>query len=174
MSVTVQTMFNGPGYDLQWLLSKATNEFEIAMREGAVMRFTENAANLSVSLAHMADWAFAFKPAHFTDCSSLEMVRNVIREGCPEADFFLDIANEYKHCDRTKPSKTVAQVLVYGERHNTPPCTVPVKANRQIRQSADNGTTTYVFTPKIKDSSGKEHFFGECVEKAIDWWKTVI
>jgi len=171
---SVQTMFNGPGYDLQWLLGKATYELGVTMREGEGMRFSENAANLSVSLAHMADWALAFKPAHFGNCTNLEDVRQVIRTDCPEADYFLDIANEYKHAHRTKPNKTVAQVILYFEHYDVPPHRVQMQAKRQILQGANGGTKTYVLTPKIKDLSGNEHNFGECVEKAITWWKTVI
>jgi hypothetical protein len=97
MPQTVQTMFNGLGYDLTWLLSKAEYELGVTMREGT--RFMENAANLSVSLAHMADWAFAFKPTAFSHCLNLEDVRVTVRTGCPEADLFLDIA---KACEQAR------------------------------------------------------------------------
>jgi hypothetical protein len=167
-------MFNGPGYDLQWLLDKARYEFDTTMRDGEAIRFTENAANLSVSLAHMADWVLAFKPVHFSNCTNLEDVRQVIRTECPEADYFLDIANEYKHAHRTKPNKTVAQVILYFGIYDAPSHSVQVQAKRQIRQSANGGAKTYVLTPKVKDLSGNEHDFGECVEKAIAWWTTVI
>jgi hypothetical protein len=167
-------MFNGPGYNPEWLLMKAEHEFKVAMSDGP--RFVENAANLSVSLAHMADWVFAFKPPAFASYNSMNDVLNHVKVSCPKAALFFDINNEYKHAQRkpNTPSTTTASLLVYCEIYKRPSDLTALDDGSRIFSTTSGGKGISVFTPKIKDCTGVEFLFSDCAKEAIQWWRSVI
>lgn len=109
---SVQNMFNG-NYTMQWLINKA--EYELALSFKSFTYYKENIANLSVTLAHLCDWALAFKPSIFAECSDMQGIRDIARIECPKALFFVDISNEYKHADRTSPSRLIKELVEYFE-----------------------------------------------------------
>ena len=176
MPPSVQVMFNGPGFNPEWLLMKAEHENKVMMAEGEGTRFMENAANLSVTLAHMADWVLAFNLPAFSHCKDVPDVVKYVKTSCPKAALFFDINNEYKHADRhpRTASKTTASVLLYYEIHDKATDLTALNDGTRIFNSANDGKKVAVFTPKIKDCSGTEFLFSECAAEAIRWWRSVI
>lgn len=169
---SVQVMFNGPGFNLEWLVMKAEHELATTMKE--LTRFMENAANLSTTLAHMADWALAFKPSALAHCTSLSDIRTHVETQCPKAALFLDIANEYKHADRRTPSEKTAKVLQYLEAYPAATNLSHLQNGMHIFGSMNDGAQVAVLTPKIRDQAGNEFLFKDCAHEAIQWWKSVI
>jgi len=169
---TVNVMFNGQGYAPDWLLLKAEMELPITMEQGT--RFMESAANLSVSIAHLADWVFAFKTPAFAHCKTLgEVIADVARL-CPKAALFFDICNEYKHADRRKASAITAQVIVYGDSYPASADLSHFADGNHIVTRTSDGATNWVFRPVIKDHAGNELPFRECAQDALTWWRSVI
>jgi hypothetical protein len=173
---SVQIMFNGTGFTPEWLLYKAKNELELTMQQGQATRVMENIANLSVSLAHMTDWVFAFKPQHFQSYQNLNDVIECVKRECKEASLFFDINNEYKHGNRNPntPSKITAQVLIYGETYDVNTDLSIKKNGKHILNTINDGKGILVMTPIIKDRAGKEFLLSDCANAAIDWWESVI
>lgn len=168
--ISVQRMFNGPGYDLEWLISKAEHELQRAMSNH--VDFAEHAANFAVSIAHAADWAFALKPAHFSGCQSLGDVIQAVHAQCPKAALFFDVSNEFKHADRSRPSTTTAQLLVSFEAFPVgTDVSSRVDGKRMIAQGSSG---PWIFTPVIKDHAANEFLFKDCGDEAVRWWKSVI
>jgi hypothetical protein len=167
---TVNVMFNGPGYAPDWLLLKAEMELPIAMAHGG--QFMERAANLSVSIAHLADWVLAFKTPAFAHCKNLGEVIDEVKRLCPKCALFFDICNEYKHADRTKASVITAQVMVYADSF---PASMDLSnfadGNRIINPTSD-WANNWVFKPVIKDHAGNELPFRECAQDALSWWRS--
>lgn len=171
MSISVQTMFNGPGYDLQWLLTKAERELQRAM--SSHFDFTMDAANFSVTIAHAADWAFALKPAKFSSFQKIGDVIQWVQSQCFQAALFFDISNEFKHADRSRPSATTAQLLLKFETVAAG-FNVASRADGKRIFTSDSKGRTWIFTPVIKCQDGSEHLFKDCADEALRWWKSVI
>lgn len=169
--ISVHQMFNGPGYDVPWLLRKAERELDRAM-EG-VLHFMENACNFSVTIAHAADWAYALKIPSVSHCTSLSDVINWVHQQSPQTALFFDISNEYKHADRTRRSKTTLVLEQSGTIY--PPGSNPslVQDGRRLISTSDKGYTIEI-EPTIKDTAGNAHNFKDCADEAIRWWRSVL
>lgn len=169
--ISAQKMFNGAGYDLQWLLSKAERELQRA--KSNKIDFAGDAANFAVTIAHAADWAFALKPANFASFQTFNDIVQWIHVQSPQTALFFDVSNEFKHADRARPSKVTAQLYLEFE-------VVPAEVDAASKDDgkrifvAGSSGSTWILTPVIKDRAGNEYLFKDCAEEAVRWWKSVI
>lgn len=172
-SPSVQKMFNG-NYNMQWLIDKA--EYELRLSFEDFIHHTENIANLSVTLAHLCDWALAFKPSIFAECMGMQDIRDIARIECPKALFFVDISNEYKHADRSRSSELVKGVYEYFQivdKNIINGIEDKISNKGVIINKTGNEDRFVLIKPVIIDTENVEYLFWDCAIEVICWWRSI-
>jgi hypothetical protein len=114
-----------------------------------------------VHLSGLPRWT-GKKVQHFT---------NWVRHTSNDAFVFIDISNEYKHANRTKPSALAEKMMLgFIDLGLHPELRGVVDTSKGWIQSM--GTNEWYIFPAIKFGGGREHFY-EPAERAIAWWESL-
>lgn len=172
--LTAQNVFNGPGWDDKMMLEKAERELSRLRACRHILEAQDHMWNCAVTIAAVCDWKFHIHLSSLprwkgrTEQNFTHWVRN----NCPDAFVFIDIANEYKHANRNTPS-TIAQKMMM--------CFYDLGMHPELRTQVDLNhgwiqpmkSTEWYLYPSIKFNDTTENFHFPA-QRAIAWWKNFM
>jgi len=169
MSVSVptsaQVAFNG-NYDLKWMIMKARVDLARSMQSPT--RFYEDAMNFSVSIASMADWAWKLEVRHAAAWQEKTQREFVMAVGvqAPAVLAFTDLANEFKHADRTQTNFVARNLLIFSYDPTDASVVTPELLAKSIVQPSSGGTR---YVPAVIVDAGRPYYI-DVANSALAWW----
>lgn len=170
-NLSAQALFSAPAFDDKYILQKAERELArlSATRDDTVAY--DHMMNFSVTIASLSDWVFHIH------CSDLPEWKNKdekyftrwVRKSSDEAYAFIEIANEYKHANRTKPN-TVVEHMGFSTYNMTKHGVSFFGVDMTRGWIMSTGTRQIYIFPSVK-VNGKIDSFYAVAERAIAWWK---
>jgi hypothetical protein len=171
ITLTAQAIFNAPGFDDSAMLSKAEREIDRLRASQTPKDMYDHMLNFAVTLAAVCDWTFHLHLIALPRWNGTreQNFTNWVRQSSADAFVFIDLANEYKHANRNKPS-TLAEKMMLGFNDLT--------ENPQERKGLDVGKgwmakvgeNDWFVYPSIK-FNGRTEYFYDVAARAISWWR---
>lgn len=170
--LTAQDVFNGPGWDDQFLLSKAERELDRLRATRFIMVATDHMFNFAVTLAAVCDWTFHLHLSRLPRWSGKKEhnFTHWLRNNCEDAFVFIDIANEYKHANRKTPSTLAEKMMLsFIDLGDHPERRSQVDLSKGWIQKMSS--KDWYLYPSIKFNGKTEHFY-DPAQRAIAWWRS--
>ena len=139
----------------------------------AAPQFHYSAIDFAVGIASLIDWTFHYCAKNNPTWAAMKpkdglkaFVKYIAEQNIAVAAF-TDLANEFKHADRNKPSITLAKLTIVWVRSASDLESRPEWIENSIRGRSSNGM---VMIPFVGLSDGRFPFYKAFAMQALDWW----